>query len=113
VTADRLDITPLTDAAVFIADRTTLESYFAYRPATGPEIRCGHDTRRWYVRRPGDIGNEPFSRPFESLDAAVAAIRDGSWDLVASYADRRPIKMQERRCNSTSPGSTASSRPSR
>jgi hypothetical protein len=75
-------------------DPATRRHLLVYRPAG--VLLDTHEPRRWYARRLNDYGAEPRSRPFATQGEALVAIRDGSWDLIVSPTDRRPIRTSTR-----------------
>jgi hypothetical protein len=86
---------PLGDGSIVIIDRATDARLIAYVPKTAAQFGGGHRALKWYVRRVGgDRVNRPASRPFATFHAAAEAVQDGTWDLIASEADRRPIRVR-------------------
>lgn len=88
----RLSIKPLPSGGAMVHDRAGDATFFLYQPTTGHQFRSGHQAKQWYLRRAGDVANTPFSRPFATRDQALAAIRDGSWDLISNHTDRKPVR---------------------
>lgn len=72
--------------------RVTGVSLLVYRP-NGVRLTT-HVAQRWYVRPMDDAGPEPMSRAFDTDDAAIDAVLDGSWDAIVSHADARPVRRR-------------------
>lgn len=109
----RFEFSEFDEGSVMVSDRAAWTAYFVYVPHHGRQFNGGHQAQRWYIRPAGEVGNRPFSRPFASFAQAIDAIRDGSWDLAPSYADRQPIRLRgegETSWDSAMPGPTCRSR---
>lgn len=83
---------PLGDGSVLATDRVLMSRYLIYAARSKRQLDAGHVALKWYIRQAGDVGSKPASRPFDSRTEAIAALRDGSWDLIVSPADRRPVR---------------------
>lgn len=80
-------------AAMMARDAAADINLVVYLPLSRSRMRT-HEAQRWYVRPSRDTADEPRSRPFDSARDALAAVRDGSWDLMTSRADERPVRRR-------------------
>lgn len=90
----RFHLSRIVDGTILLTDRVMDLRLAVYLPKTTAEFNGGHKGRSWYIREAaGAAVNTPVSRPFPGWREAIQAIADGSWDMLTSHADRKPIRV--------------------